>query len=977
MPKKKKSTPLPPAPDGTVDGSWGGASSRGGSAPAPSGSSSGSSGGSSSAPSPSSGGGKKGAATPKPRATVPTVVDMTKAREEALFQLRLGRQSLAFGFIVGLLLIVDSAIALLVGTGALAQGGNLGAFLSSVISNYLPLALPLAAAVFLSAAVFYEKWDTYGFWPPEDHFALTLAGLALSLALAIIYGLHFVHPKFDPLTALSSYVYPLCLVALSLGMLSLGATWRGTALRKLASLGFAVLPPILYFPLRTSLDLIAGAAGLNLALSISFSFAAFLYISSGAQLHLMASATRAQEREVVAGSQEKLFQLSQELSRRSEAAAFREEALARREADDEAQEAALVERTRFLEDRRSELERLDSHLRKRSDEVAANEQGLLPKLADVRAAEASHKERSAQLATREDEINTSFARLGERERQLLQRDQAVRQKEVEIQTRAAEVARAEAQARAIEGTAQQRLQEAERRFAAATAKEGEVRSLASTMSLPGDARGPLVAKEADLSRREAELESKKGELADRTTAVSQREQALERKRVDLQQVAAKVLEREKALASREAAIGAKEGQYEQGLELLKAATRRHEEETVKYYDLSKKSALAESQVAIKLRDLSEKENTLSAREQKIAEADKALQSRREEAERLKQEFLARQRALEAQASDLTVRSSRLEEATARLAPSKSEKEEQITQALRDRERALEFRERQLADREHRLRAMAYERDRQAAGTPAEEPAEASGTSSSAIHRPGRALTGTPRLDDLLFGGFPPKGHVGFVGPAFVGKEVAAYAFLAEGLRHGEAAVILATGRAPSEFARDLGTLVPSLVDYEQSGRVIWIDASNPSGLAGTDARAIRGSTVKGPGDLVGILQAVSRHTQELEKLHTPFRLAFLSLSACMTQTDDKGAAAFVQNLLGILRPKACLGVYSIDRGMHSLQQVEGIVSQMDGAIEFRSERGKTQLQVIGLGEVQSRQWVDYRFTQRALQLGSFSLERIR
>src|SRR3972149_4650779 len=49
-------------------------------------------------------------------------------------------------------------------------------------------------------------------------------------------------------------------------------------------------------------------------------------------------------------------------------------------------------------------------------------------------------------------------------------------------------------------------------------------------------------------------------------------------------------------------------------------------------------------------------------------------------------------------------------------------------------------------------------------------------------RSGRFKTGMARLDDLLFGGFPMNANLLFVGPAFVGKEVAVLNFIAEGLR---------------------------------------------------------------------------------------------------------------------------------------------------------------------------------------------------
>lgn len=918
--------------------------------------------------------------------TVPTVVDMRKAREEALFQLRLGRQSLAFGFLVGLLLVVDAAIALFVGTSSLSSVGTAGVFLQSVINNQLALALPLAAALFLSIAVFLEKYDTYGFWPFEDHFAITIASLALAVALAVIYALHLVNKGPDLLKTLSWTVYVLVLTAISLGMVSLGTTWRGWPWRKVASLVFAVLPPVLAVPLQYSLASLnsVGAPGgygaLNLSLSISFGFAAFLYIASGAQLHLMASATRAQEREVVAGSHEKLFALAQELSTRNEAAIFREEALSRREADVEAQEGTLVERARFLEDRRQELETLDRHLRTKGDEVGGREQALLPRAAEVTAAEASLKERIAQVTAREHEMQAGFQRLGDREKNLLEREQATRQKELELQNRVAEVSRSEAQARLVEQTAQQRLAEAQQRFAAATGREAELRARESSMQLPPDARARVQAKEAEIARREAAIESQRAEIQDRLGAASVKEQAAERRRVELQQVASTILEREKTLASREAALTAKEKQYEIELDLLKGATKRHEDEIRKYFDATKKSTLVESQSSLMMSQLKEKETGVSVREQRLQEREREVQARREELERQTQEVTTQRRSAEAQLADLRMRSARLEEAAARLAPSRSEADATLTRALQDREKAIDLRERQLAEREQKVRSMQYERDRQAASgsASAEEAGPLTGVGPTpSLRRPGKVSTGTPRLDDLLLGGFPEKGHVGFVGPAFVGKEVAIYAFLAEGLRKGEGALVIAASRSPSETAREMGVVIPSLMEYEGAGRLVWIDASNPAGVPAGDARSKAGTTVKGPGDLVSILQAVSRHSAELEKTKAGFRVAFLSLSSCITQTDERGGAAFVQNILGILRPKGSLGAYSIDRGMHSDQQAQAIISQMDGAVEFRTERGKTQLQIVGLGEVQSRQWVDYRFTQRALSLGSFTLERIR
>lgn len=70
-------------------------------------------------------------------------------------------------------------------------------------------------------------------------------------------------------------------------------------------------------------------------------------------------------------------------------------------------------------------------------------------------------------------------------------------------------------------------------------------------------------------------------------------------------------------------------------------------------------------------------------------------------------------------------------------------------------------------------------------------------------------------------------------------------------------------------------------------------------------------------------------------------------------------------------------MYSLEGGALSEAAVETLLSRMDGAIVFRQERDRLYLSVKGFGEVETRDWVECRATQRALVVGSFALERIR
>ncbi|MCU0852708.1 MAG: hypothetical protein MUC90_05580, partial [Thermoplasmata archaeon] len=101
------------------------------------------------------------------------------------------------------------------------------------------------------------------------------------------------------------------------------------------------------------------------------------------------------------------------------------------------------------------------------------------------------------------------------------------------------------------------------------------------------------------------------------------------------------------------------------------------------------------------------------------------------------------------------------------------------------------------------------------------------------------------------------------------------------------------------------------------------------------------------------------------------------LSMSITQADEKRAFQFVQTIAGKTKQGGGIGVYAVERGMHTEQQLESIQHHMSGAIQFKSDKGKTLLSVQGIGDAQTRDWIEYKHTNKALMVGAFSLERIR
>lgn len=235
-------------------------------------------------------------------------------------------------------------------------------------------------------------------------------------------------------------------------------------------------------------------------------------------------------------------------------------------------------------------------------------------------------------------------------------------------------------------------------------------------------------------------------------------------------------------------------------------------------------------------------------------------------------------------------------------------------------------------------------------------------------------SGTPRLDDLLLGGFPPRSHVALVGDAFVGKEVALYSFLAEGLRNGERAVIVTASWGPREVERAMTAVMPDFPDFDRNGRVTWLDASGAAGTAGPNRLVVRDSD-----DRAGILAALGEIARSAEEAgaNGTLRLGFVGLTSVLAHNTERENFTFLRSVARTLRPLNGLVLYALEAGSLSGAQVESFLARMDGALLFRQERDRTLVSVKGFADVATREWVSCRISDREIVLGSFALERVR
>lgn len=895
-----------------------------------------------------------GAKAPAPATrsvTVPAPEDLELAKEDALLQLRIGRTAHFYTVVVSALLAVDGVLLLLF-FPSLPSLGNSETGTAALGSTFY-LLIPLIAGLAFSAVALASKWEAFQLWPWERHFSTTVAALVVNVVLAIVYILRILgEPPFAHLV-LYPWFYVLELAGISLALVGLVMTWTAWSARQWSSAIAAVLPIatalLVYFPPSTS-------SGRSDALVASLFLSAILYQTSGSFLHLISSGTRPHERELITSGQSRMFRMATDLSQKEEALHFREAALVKREATVENMDLSVRRQYDSLKEARSQLDSLEEDYRKRSDSLVEKERAWAGRIAEMEGRERQVEDKTKALELREQEIGRLVPQISTREARLIEQEGALTQRDVELAQRQEAAARQLAELKETDARLTSRKTELDQKTAELLRREGEVSARESGSRAASGAA--VSATNQEQLAREVRLQQFKAALDDANASLGRKSRETVERARTADEALARVAKKEAELASREATVRHREAEL---ADLLKAADGRRTQydAAVKDYE-NRLTALGRDQVAAaqKGADLERTLKSVADRESAIKEREGRVKTLLDQVERREGELHERSRSLEAVEAEVSLRRQALERGgdlpIAGLA---------AVAAAERMDRPVEPSSRRRSAGTDGVRDLA-------ADTPRETETLVAPTGR---RFPDRLPTGIGRLDDLLLGGLPPRSHVVVLGDAFVGKEVVLYSFLGEGLKRGEPVLIITAARSPQEISEAMGVVLPQFWEYEQMGMVRWVDASGAPGTAGPNR-----TVVKGANDQAGILTSTGAAARSFEESKTgAFRVAFLGLSAVLAHGDERAGFSFLQNVVGILKPRPALAMYSLEAGALSEAAVESLLGRMDGAIVFRQDRDKTFLQVKGIGEVETRDWVECRVTNRALIIGSFALERIR
>src|SRR2546426_843438 len=736
------------------------------------------------------------------------------------------------------------------------------------------------------------------------------------------------------------------------------------------------------------------AAGMVLFFIVAFVIGALTSEIAGSLLHLIASSTSVNQREILKADNSKVALIQQDYQKKREALDYKERALRGREAHLEALQQELEDQAKELKAKFSDVTAREGAIEKGTKDLRDIDRKVASARAEIEAKAEEIRLRDADISTLKTEHEKMRQTLNAREASLAEREKEVKRTSIELTS---QLRSSETKVKSVEER-EARLQELEKSFdskrTSLLKKEKELELKDSELRLKGEqveATSPgadatrirelkewekkILAKEKELGKQEVELRTMETRLKERYENATRIEKQFQGQRRMFDDRESEYVSREKKISDQEAALRERSAEVERQASAVEEAQHQLDDKTKKYAELFKDTKMKEAAAGSNEADTRRQKENLDSRERKLHEMQTNLQA---EIKRLNEENrnrLQKAKEIEERESDLQLKSLELENKT----------REGRAPGMRDmgREGQLEEWERRLREREEDLKRRTYQKEKEmemregAVKARITTPAgEAEAEEAIAVEKKAdRVKTGTPRLDDLLYGGIPFNSNVLFVGPAFVGKEIALLNFIAEGLKKGIPVIIITTTKLPIDIARDIAPILPTFVEYDQLGLVRWIDCTSP--VSGKPVKEKNVWRVTGPTDFDSIYQLVGQLDEEFKKKHPYFRLAYMTLSSSITQADEREAMSFVQRLVNRLRQTKAVSAIALERGMHTDQTLEALEHMVDGAIHFKSDKQKTALQVVGLGEVQTHDWVPYKFTNKALMIGSFQLERIR
>ncbi|MCI4346160.1 MAG: hypothetical protein L3K07_05345 [Thermoplasmata archaeon] len=552
-------------------------------------------------------------------ATFVTQHDLRRAREDALLQLRIGRTAHYYSLVLYPLLFID---AFLVAYGALPAASSTG---SPPISSLAFLLPPLAGTFLLGLFGLLVKWEEYQLWPWERHFSLSVAsaaGAALLLFL-MVARLAQVGPTGN--WELLPWFYPVVLAGSSAALIGLTLTWPEWSRRKMLALGAAVVPTALgllvYLPQ-------AGTHSAVLALTLVASGGLFLF--SGSLLHFISSGTEPHEQELINTGQSRLFQLSEETRRQTEALQFREATVYRREADLAVAEAAAKRKLSAAEEVEGQLKQLEADLEARSNRLREEVRTSVQKIAEAKQADRELQDRDTTLSLREDETRRWEATRAEREAALSRAEGELSRRQLELAARDKELTVRQQSVPATESRLESRRQELDRRTTDLVRRESEMANREAEGSPARPGGGSASDRDKEFLEREGRLSTMQSTLSEQNAVLGRKARELDAREAESRKLLDEAGAREQRLVARESELTHGEQELARKTAAADQRVQKYSEAVKAAEERTQRSEAKEAELATRIEDARRTAAILQAREATIRQRTEELVANRSE-----------------------------------------------------------------------------------------------------------------------------------------------------------------------------------------------------------------------------------------------------------------------------------------------------------------------------------------------------------
>lgn len=214
--------------------------------------------------------------------------------------------------------------------------------------------------------------------------------------------------------------------------------------------------------------------------------------------------------------------------------------------------------------------------------------------------------------------------------------------------------------------------------------------------------------------------------------------------------------------------------------------------------------------------------------------------------------------------------------------------------------------------------------------------------------------GIDKLDDNIKG-IRSGSNIMTIGPPMSGKEIIINNIVYNGLKAGNAAVIVST-REPGENVIEWFEYNNLELPLERLGIVDTVTKS--LGVPTEDTANIKRAS--SPVDLTGIGVKISQFLEDfwVKKKIRKTSLCINSLSTILMYSNIQTVFRFLHVFTGRIKAAGAIGIYVVQEGMHDEQAIATLKQLFDGVLEIKQENDNHFIRIIGLGQKPSP-WYEY------------------